>query len=113
VARIRVLTHLLSGLLAGFAGVLNASRLSSGVTILGVGLELDAIAAVVIGGTLLIGGAGTVSGTLCGVLLLGVIQNVINQIGSLNSSYQSVVSGGFLIVVVVVQTYLSRRRHLR
>ncbi|GAB4059090.1 ABC transporter permease [Catellatospora paridis] len=113
VARIRVLTYLLSGLLAGFAGVLNASRLSSGVTILGVGLELDAIAAVVIGGTLLIGGAGTVSGTLCGVLLLGVIQNVINQIGSLNSSYQSVVSGGFLIVVVVVQTCLSRRRHLR
>ncbi len=110
VARIRVLTYLLSGLLAGFAGVLNASRLSSGVTILGVGMELDAIAAVVIGGTLLVGGAGSISGTLCGVLLLGVIQNVINQIGTLNSSYQSVVSGLFLILVVVVQTFLGRRR---
>jgi ribose transport system permease protein len=113
VARIKALTYLLSGLLAGFAGALNAARLGSGVTILGVGLELDAISAVVIGGTLLTGGAGSISGTLCGVLLLGVIQNVINQIGTLTSSYQSVVSGAFLVVVVVVQTYLSRVRRLR
>lgn len=113
VARIRIMVYLLSGLLAGLAGALNAARLSSGVTILGVGLELDAIAAVVIGGTLLVGGAGTLSGTLCGVLLLGVIQNVINQIGSLDSSYQSVVSGAFLVVVVVAQTYLSRTQRIR
>jgi len=102
-----------SGLLAGLAGTLNAARLSSGVTILGVGMELDVIAAVVIGGTLLVGGAGTISGTLCGVLLLATIQNVINQIGSLDSSYQSVVSGAFLIAVVVVQTYLSRTQRIR
>ncbi|CAM5677707.1 hypothetical protein SBADM41S_11678 [Streptomyces badius] len=57
-----------------------------------------------------IGGAGSISGTLWGVLLLAVIQNLINQIGSLNSSYQSVVSGGFLIVVVVAQRYLARSR---
>jgi galactofuranose transport system permease protein len=113
VARVKVLTYLMSGLLAGFAGALNAARLGSGVTILGVGLELDAIAAVVIGGTLLIGGAGSVSGTLCGVLLLGVIQNDINQVGDLPSSVQSVVSGAFLVVVVVAQTYLSRARRLR
>ncbi len=113
VARIKIVVYLASGLLAGFAGALNAARLSSGVTILGVGMELDAIAAVVIGGTLLVGGAGTVSGTLCGVLLLGTIQNMINQIGSLDSSYQSVVSGAFLIVVVVVQTYLSRTQRIR
>lgn len=108
VARTRVLVYAISGLLAGFAGALNAARLSSGVTIIGVGMELDAIAAVVIGGTLLVGGAGSVSGTLWGVLVLAVIQNLINQIGSLNSSYQSVVSGGFLIVVVVAQRYLAR-----
>jgi ribose/xylose/arabinose/galactoside ABC-type transport system permease subunit len=113
VARVKILTYVLSGLLAGFAGILNAARLGSGVTILGVGLELDAIAAVVIGGTLLIGGAGSVSGTVCGVLLLGVIQNVINQIGNLTSSIQSVVSGAFLVVVVVTQTYLSKVRRLR
>ncbi|MEU0182712.1 ABC transporter permease [Streptomyces sp. NPDC006207] len=108
VARTRVLVYTISALLAGFAGALNAARLSSGVTIIGVGMELDAIAAVVIGGTLLIGGAGSVSGTLWGVLVLAVIQNLINQIGSLNSSYQSLVSGGFLIVVVVAQRYLAR-----
>ncbi|MCM2423185.1 ABC transporter permease [Streptomyces sp. RKAG293] len=110
VARTKVLVYVLSGLLAGLAGALNAARLSSGVTIIGVGMELDAIAAVVIGGTLLVGGAGSVSGTLWGVLLLAVIQNLINQIGSLNSSYQSVVSGGFLILVVVAQRYLSAAR---
>ncbi|WP_405935610.1 ABC transporter permease [Streptomyces sp. NBC_00726] len=110
VARTKMLVYTLSGLLAGLAGALNAARLSSGVTIIGVGMELDAISAVVIGGTLLIGGAGSISGTLWGVLLLQVIQNLINQIGSLNSSYQSVVSGGFLIVVVVAQRYLARSR---
>ncbi|MFI6894644.1 ABC transporter permease [Streptomyces sp. NPDC050256] len=110
VARTRMLVYTLSGLLAGFAGALSAARLSSGVTIVGVGMELDAISAVVIGGTLLIGGAGSISGTLWGVLLLAVIQNLINQIGELNSSYQSVVSGGFLIVVVVAQRYLARSR---
>ncbi len=108
VARVKIAVYTLSGLLAGLAGALNAARLNSGVTILGIGMELDAIAAVVIGGTLLAGGAGTVTGTVCGVLLLGVIQNVINQIGTLDSSYQAVVSGGFLIVVVVIQTYLSK-----
>ncbi|MFD9127093.1 ABC transporter permease [Kitasatospora sp. NPDC059571] len=110
VARAKVTVYLLSGLLAGLAGAINAARLSSGVTIVGVGMELDAISAVVIGGTLLVGGAGSVSGTLWGVLLLAVIQNLINQIGSLNSSYQSVVSGGFLILVVVAQRYLARGR---
>ncbi|MFE3145466.1 ABC transporter permease [Streptomyces sp. NPDC059218] len=110
VARTKLLVYTLSGLLAGLAGALNAARLSSGVTIVGVGMELDAISAVVIGGTLLVGGAGSISGTLWGVLLLAVIQNLINQIGSLNSSYQSVVSGGFLIVVVVAQRCLARGR---
>jgi ribose/xylose/arabinose/galactoside ABC-type transport system permease subunit len=113
VTRTKVIVYVLSGLLAGLSGALNAARLSSGVTILGTGMELDVIAAVVIGGTLLTGGAGSVSGTIAGVLLLGVIQNLINQIGDLSSSYQQVVSGAFLAVVVVVQTYLSRVQRLR
>ncbi|MFL6133797.1 MAG: ABC transporter permease [Nocardioidaceae bacterium] len=112
VDRIKISVYVLSGLLAGLAGALNAAWVSSGVTILGTGMELDAIAAVVIGGTLLVGGAGSVSGTAAGVLLLGVIQNLINQVGSLNSSIQAVVSGAFLIVVVVLQTLLSRTRRL-
>jgi ribose transport system permease protein len=112
VARTRTSVYLLSALLAGFAGALNAAYLSSGVTILGMGMELDAIAAVVIGGTLLTGGSGSLVGTLAGILLLQVIQNLINQVGNLNSSYQQVVSGAFLALVVVAQTYLSRARRL-
>ncbi|WP_420000198.1 ABC transporter permease [Streptomyces boninensis] len=112
VARTKTLVYTLSGLLAGLAGALNAAWLASGVTILGFGMELDAIAAVVIGGTLLSGGLGYVSGSLVGVLLLKVIQNVINQIGSLDSAYQQVVSGAFLVVVVIAQTWLGRRRQV-
>ncbi|ORT60743.1 ABC transporter permease [Streptomyces sp. CB03238] len=112
VARTKVIVYALSGLLAGLAGALNAAWLASGVTILGAGMELEAISAVVIGGTLLTGGLGFVSGSLVGVLLLKVIQNVINQIGSLDSAYQQVVSGVFLALVVIAQTWLGRRRRV-
>lgn len=112
VARTKISVYTLSGLCAGLAGALNAAWLLSGVTILGSGMELEAISAVVIGGTLLSGGSGFISGSLVGVLLLKVIQNVINQIGSLDSAYQQVVSGAFLAVVVVAQTWLGRRRRV-
>jgi ribose transport system permease protein len=110
VVRVTVSVYVLSGVLAALAGALLAARSGSGVTIVGVGLELNAISAVVIGGTLLTGGAGGISGTVAGVLLLGVIQNAINQVGSLTSSVQAVVSGAFLVLVVIGQTYLSRRQ---
>ncbi|GAA2491481.1 ABC transporter permease [Winogradskya humida] len=110
VRRTKVTVYVMSGLLAGLAGGINAAKLGSGVTVLGTGMELDAIAAVVIGGTLLTGGAGTIAGTIAGVLLLGVIQNMINQVGNVPSSYQQVISGAFLAVVVVAQTYLVKLR---
>lgn len=113
VARTKVLTYLVSGACAGLAGLLNASYTISGVPTQGVGWELDAIAAVVIGGTLLVGGAGSVVGTLAGVLLLKVILNVINQVGTLEASFQMVVSGVFLTVVVVIQAILTRAQGLR
>ncbi len=112
VARTKVAVYTLSGLCAGLAGALNAAWLVSGVTILGSGMELEAISAVVIGGTLLTGGFGFISGSLVGVALLKVIQNVINQIGSLDSAYQQVVSGAFLAAVVVAQTWLGRRQRV-
>jgi ribose/xylose/arabinose/galactoside ABC-type transport system permease subunit len=112
VRRTKVWVYVMSGLLAGLAGAINAAKLGSGVTVLGTGMELDAIAAVVIGGTLLTGGAGTIAGTIAGVLLLGVIQNMINQIGNVPSSYQQLISGAFLAVVVVAQTYLVRLRRV-
>lgn len=112
VARVRFSVYVLSGLCAGLAGALTAAYSSSGVPNVGVGLELSAISAVVIGGTLLTGGRGNLVGTLAGVLLLTVIQNLINQVGSLSSSVQAVVSGAFLAVVVIVQTVLSRTQRL-
>jgi galactofuranose transport system permease protein len=112
VRRTKIWVYVLSGLLAGLAGAINAAKLGSGVTVLGTGMELDAIAAVVIGGTLLTGGAGTIAGTVAGVLLLGVIQNMINQVGNVQSSYQQVISGAFLAVVVVAQTYLAKLRRV-
>jgi galactofuranose transport system permease protein len=112
VRRTKIWVYVLSGLLAGLAGAINAAKLGSGVTVLGTGMELDAIAAVVIGGTLLTGGAGTIAGTVAGVLLLGVIQNMINQVGNVQSSYQQVISGAFLAVVVVAQTYLTKFRRV-
>ncbi len=113
VPRVKLGVYVLSSVLAGFGGMMAAAQAQSGVTIVGVGLELTAISAVVIGGTLLTGGAGSTGGTLAGVLLLGVIQNVINQIGSLNSSWQQVVNGLFLVIVVIAQTFLARRQRLR
>jgi ribose transport system permease protein len=110
VARVRVLVYVLSALLTGISGVLVAAQTQSGLPTIGEGRELEAIAAVVIGGTLLTGGAGSLSGTLAGVLLLKVIQNLINQVGTLTTYYQQVVSGTFLVVVVLIQSRLTRRR---
>ncbi|WP_199432630.1 ABC transporter permease [Qaidamihabitans albus] len=107
VARTKLVTYTMSGVLAGFGGLLMASYTSSGVTVLGVGMELEVISAVVLGGTLLTGGAGTVLGSLVGVLLLQVIRNVINQVGSLNSNWQAVISGTILLIVVTVQRWLA------
>src|ERR687890_550127 len=109
VDRTKVIAYTTSGALAGFSGALLAARLSAGDPNAGLAWELDAISAVVVGGTLLTGGAGTMSGSLAGVLLLSILQNLINQVGTLGSYAQQVVSGFFLIVVVVVQAYLSRK----
>ena len=113
VARTKTLVYVLSGTLAGLAGALNASRLQSGVTNIGLGYELTAIAAVVIGGTLLTGGSGSVAGTAAGVLLLAVIQNLIGvHLSKYGSSASDFANGLFLAVVVLVQTALARARRL-
>ena len=113
VVRAKVLVYLLSGTLAAAAGALGGARLGSGVTTIGVGYELTAIAAVVIGGTLLTGGSGSVAGTVSGVLLLAVIHNLIDHYFSqYGSAFTNAVNGGFLAVVVLLQTLLSRTQQL-
>lgn len=110
VPKIKIAVYTISGSLAGLAGALLASRLSSGVSTLGTTYELMSIAAAVIGGVLLTGGVGTMFGAFCGVLLISVIDNVINQIGSLNAYYQDLITGLFLVLAVVVQGVLTNRR---
>jgi ribose transport system permease protein len=108
IARVKIACYLGTALLATLAGMMVAARSGSGLSSIAQGWELQAIAAVVIGGTLLTGGKGSMVGTLAGVLLLGVIQNLINQVGTLRPEWQFVVSGAFLLIVVVVQTVLTR-----
>src|SRR3954453_21129090 len=116
VARTTFSVYVLSGALAGCAGVFLGSQNGSVDTAAGQGWELTAIAAVVVGGTLLTGGVGSVLSTLVGVLLLQLIFNLIvfeNGEGNINiSSYwESVIRGAFLLVVVLLQVRLVRRRN--
>jgi ribose transport system permease protein len=109
VDRVIVATYALSGALAGLAGVVLAARLGAGQPVAATGWELDAIAAVVVGGTLLTGGQGGAGATLVGVLLLGVLFNLFNLDGSISPWWQWVLRGAFLLIVVVVQGGLQRR----
>ncbi len=115
VDRIKIAVYVISGALAGLAGVILASQYSAGQPTEGLGWELSAIASVVVGGTLLSGGLGSIGGTLVGVLLLGLIINILNfENGrgqtSLSAYWQSVIRGSFLLIVVLIQNRLMRRR---
>jgi ribose/xylose/arabinose/galactoside ABC-type transport system permease subunit len=114
VERITVMVYVISGVLAGLTGLLLAAQTFTGNPNEGVGWELSAIASVVVGGTLLSGGRGTVGGTLVGVLLLGLIFNVLNfENGygfiSLSSYWETVIRGAFLFIVVILQSRLTRK----
>jgi ribose transport system permease protein len=105
--------YVISGLTAGMAGVILAAQFGAGQPIEGVGWELFAIASVVVGGTLLTGGQGSIGGTLAGALLLGLIFTILNfenGMGwiSLSAYWQSVIRGLFLLVVVILQSRFSR-----
>ena len=108
VARSKVLAYVISGTCAGIGGVLFAMFSRSGYALTGVGMELDAIAAVVIGGTLLLGGRGYVLGSFIGVLVLGLIQTIITYEGTLSSWWTKIVIGALLLVFVVLQRALTR-----
>jgi galactofuranose transport system permease protein len=117
VDRVKLLLYFLSGLLSGLAGVILAAQFGAGQPTEGVGWELFAIASVVVGGTLLTGGQGSVGATLAGVLLLGLIFNILNfenGLGwiSLSAYWQSVIRGVFLMVVVIFQSRLVVRQRI-
>jgi ribose/xylose/arabinose/galactoside ABC-type transport system permease subunit len=96
---IRMLAYTACAALAGLAGVLLASRITTGQPNAGVGYELDAIAAAVIGGTSLSGGVGGVGGTILGALLMGVINNGLDLV-NVSSYYQQIVKGAIIVGAV-------------
>ncbi len=101
--------YALSGACAGLAGVATVLTDSAGKPNIGVGLELEAIAAVVIGGTLLTGGSGSIIGTLMGVLITAIVRSVIILDGSLSSPWQPIAIGLLLLVFIVLQRVFTTR----
>ncbi|MBB3443560.1 ABC transporter permease [Rhizobium sp. BK379] len=99
--RIRFTVYVISGGLAGLAGILLSARTGSGLPQAGVAYELDAIAAVVIGGTSLSGGVGRVTGTLIGALIIGVMNNGLDLMG-IQSYYQQVLKGALIVGAVML-----------
>jgi ribose/xylose/arabinose/galactoside ABC-type transport system permease subunit len=110
VARTTVLIYTLSGFCSALGGVVFTFYTLSGYGLHAVGLELDAIAAVVIGGTLLSGGAGFMVGSLFGVLTLGIIQSLITFDGSLSSWWTRIVIGALLFVFCLLQRVFEAKR---
>jgi simple sugar transport system permease protein len=110
VARTKVLVYVVSGLCSGLAGILYACYTLSGYSLTAIGTELDAIAAVVIGGTLLTGGYGFVLGSMLGVLVLGVIQTIISFEGTLSSWWTRIFIGALLLVFIILQKVMTLRR---
>jgi ribose transport system permease protein len=111
-ARAVIFVYLFSGACAGLAGVLLASP-GGGQPLEGVGWELAAIASVVVGGTLLTGGMGSIPATVAGALLFGLVFTVLNfengkGLISLSPHWQSVIRGVFLLVVILLQVRLAR-----
>jgi len=97
----------LSGMCSALAAVLLTARLNSAQPIAGINYELDAIAAVVIGGTSLMGGEGTVSGTLIGALIIGVLRNGLNLL-AVSSFIQQIVIGSVIVTAVLLDTFFKR-----
>ena len=108
VKRHTVYLYVIAGLAAGIGGVMILGRTTAGVSTHGSLYELDAIAAVVVGGTLLIGGRGTIVGTVLGVLIFATLTNIFT-INNLNTSIQAVAKGVIIVLAVMLQQALADR----
>lgn len=108
VDRIKIIIFTLQGFMAGLAGIVLASRMTSGQPNTSVGLSLDVIAACVLGGVSLTGGVGTMMGTIVGVLIMGTVQNAMNLM-NIPTFYQYVARGVILLLAVLFDQFRQRR----
>jgi L-arabinose transport system permease protein len=108
VDRIKILIFTLQGFMAGVAGIVLASRMTSGQPNTSMGLSLDVIAACVLGGVSLTGGVGTIVGTIVGVLIMGTVQNAMNLL-NIPTFYQYVARGVILLLAVLFDQFRPRR----
>jgi len=104
IRRVKFFAYTFSGFMAGFAGIVLASRMFSGQPTAGVAAELDAIAAVVLGGTSMTGGYGRIGGTVIGALIIGVLSNGLNLIG-VSSFWQYIVKGIVILIAVYADVF--------
>lgn len=110
VSRVKFLVYTYAGLMAGLAGAVLASRMYSGQPTAGEGAEMDAIAAVVVGGTSMAGGYGKIGGTLIGGLIIGVLNNGLNLL-NVNSFWQYVVKGAVILLAVFIDYFRQGRKN--
>lgn len=107
VEKVKFFVHAFSGLMAGLAGIVLASRMYSGQPTAGDGAEMDAIAAVVVGGTSMAGGSGKIGGTIIGGLIVGVLNNGLNLL-NVNSFWQYVVKGVVILLAVFLDYFRNK-----
>jgi len=108
VSLIQIIVYSISGMLAGFCGFLLTARFETGLPRAAEGYELDCIAAVVMGGTSLAGGVGTLSGTIGGVLIMGVLRNIFNLVG-VSAYLQMIAKGAVIIAALFISTSQKKR----
>jgi ribose transport system permease protein len=109
ISKYKLMVYGISGFLCGIAGIINTSRTAAGSPSAWMGLELDAIAAVVIGGASLAGGRGTIINTFFGVLILGIISNIMNLL-NIPSYPQQVIKGVIILIAVLFQSNGNRNK---
>ena len=109
VDKVKTIAYVISSFLAGFAGIITANHMNFGEANIGTGMELDAIAAVAVGGTTLKGGSGSALGTVIGVLIIGVLNNLLNLI-NIPGYTQKIVKGVIIIAAVYLQSLQENRK---
>ena len=109
VSTVKFFVYTYSGIMAGLAGIILASRMYSGQPTAGEGAEMDAIAAVVVGGTSMSGGSGKLGGTLIGALIIGILNNGLNLM-NVNSFWQTVVKGVVILLAVMLDFFRTRKK---